>query len=113
MPQWLMREYLSKRGASFKPEQLLPARLPLLGYCLENLEFEGQHISRAFLMPERQPEIGLEGYDKGAVQLTDFVKSELVKFDTPELDPLGKKIVDCCYRDALLDEYVDLIPIRF
>jgi len=114
MPQWLMREYLSKRGdASFKPEQLVPARLPLLGFCLANLEIEGQHISRAFLMPERQPEVGPDGYDKGAVQLTEFVKNELVKFDTPELDPLGKKIVDCCYRDALLDEYIDLIPIRY
>ena len=114
MPQWLMREYLSRRGsAKFRPEHLVPARLSLLGYCLESLRIDGQYISSVFLRPEKQPEVGLEGYDKGAEQLVGFVKRELAKFDTPELHPLGKRIIACCNNDASLEEYVNLIPIRF
>ena len=114
MPQWLMREYLSKRGGvNFKIDQLVPARLPLLGYCLKSLDIDGQHISSVFLRPEMQPEIGTGGYDIGAVQLTDFAKRELEKFDTDDLKPIGKKIIDCCYRDASLDEYIELIPMSY
>jgi hypothetical protein len=114
MPQWLMREYLARRGsAKFKLAHLVPARLPMLGYCLESLKIDGQYISAAFLRPETQPEVGLDGYDKGATQLYDFAKRELTKFDIPELHPLGKQIIDCCFNDATLDDYLDLIPIRY
>ena len=114
MPQWLMREYLARRGsAKFKPEHLTPARLPLLGYCLENLKIDGQFIRKAFLRPETQAEVGLDGYDKGAEQLMEFVKKELEKYNVPELNPLGKKIIECCNNDASLQEYIDLIPIRY
>ena len=113
-PQWLMREYLARRGsAKFKQEHLVPARLPLLGYCLENLKIDGQFIRTAFLRPETQAEIGPEGYDQGAQQLVEFVKKELQKYDTPELDPLGKQIIDLCMKDASLEDYIDLIPIRY
>jgi len=114
MPQWLMREYLARRGsARFKQDQLAPARLPLLGYCLESLKIDGQFIRKAFLRPETQAEVGLDGYDEGAKQLVDFAKRELEKFDVPELDPLGRKIIESCMNDALLDEYLDIIPIRY
>jgi len=114
MPQWLMREYLARRGsAKFNPEHLAPARLPLLGYCLESLKIDGQYIAKAFLMPETQAELGLEGYDDGAKVITDFFKKELAKFDVPELNPIGKKIVDCCMNDAPLSEYLSIIPIRY
>jgi hypothetical protein len=109
-----MREYLARRGsASFKQEHLTPARLPLLGYCLENLKIDGQFIRKAFLRPETQAEVGLDGYDKGAMQLVDFVKRELVKYDVPELDPLGRKIIECCFNDASLQDNIDIIPIRY
>jgi hypothetical protein len=113
-PQWIAREYIARRGsAKFKKEHLHEARCPLLGYSLESLKVDGQFVSKAFLQPETQPEIGFEGYDKGAVILTEFFKKELAKFDTAELDPLGKKILDCCMNDGSLQDYIDLIPIRF
>jgi len=114
MPQWLMREYLARRGsAKFKQEHLVPARLPLLGYCLENLKIDGQYIAKAFLRPETQPELGVDGYDDGAKIISDFFKKQLVKFDLPELNPLGKRILDCCMEDAPLEEYLSIIPIRY
>ena len=67
MPQWIAREYIARRGsAKFKQDHLVPARLPILGYCLESLKIDGQNIRKAFLRPETQVEVGLEGYDKGA-----------------------------------------------
>jgi hypothetical protein len=113
MPQWLMREYLARRGsANFKLEHLSPARLPLLGYGLETLKIDGQYINKAFLRPEMQPEVGLNGYDEGAKQLNDFCKKELSNYNVPELDPLGKEIIMCCFNDAPLEEYVNLIPTK-
>jgi len=114
MPEWIVREYLARRGsAKFKAEQLIPARLPLLGYCLDNLKVDGQYIRKAFLQPETQAELGLDGYDAGAKILSDFFKRELAQYDTDELDPIGKKIIDCCLNDASLDEYIDIIPMRY
>ena len=114
MPQWLMREYLARRGsAKFKLDHLVPARLPLLGYALDSLKIDGQFIGSAFLRPETQPEVGQDGYDQGAKQLSEFAKKELERFDEPELHPIGKQIIECCYSDASLDDYLNLIPIRY
>ena len=114
MPQWIMREYLARRGsAKFKEEQLVPARLPLLGYCLESLKVDGQYVRKSFLRPETQAEVGIKGYDAGAKVLSDFFKKELAKFNTPELHPTGRKIIECCLNDAPLEEYINLIPMRF
>lgn len=114
MPQWITREYLARRGgARFRPEHLTPARLPLLGYSLESLKVDGQFIRKAFLSPETQSEVGAEGYDEGAKILTDFFKKELEKFNVADLDPLGKKIIDVCLNDGSLEEYIDLIPMKF
>jgi len=113
MPQWIAREYIARRGsAKFKQDHLLPARLPILGYCLESLKIDGQYIRRAFLRPETQVEIGTEGYDKGAEILTEFFRVELEKFNTPELNPLGKKIIECFLRNGTLEEYISLVPMR-
>lgn len=114
MPQWIAREYIARRGsAKFKPDQLVEARCPLLGYGLESLKVDGQFIPKAFLQPETQAEVGIEGYDAGAAILSDFFKKELVKFNTTELLPLGRQIIECCLRDAPLKDYLDLIPMRF
>jgi hypothetical protein len=113
-PQWIAREYIARRGsAKFRRDSLNEARCPLLGYSLDSLKVDGQFVNKAFLSPETQPEIGLDGYDKGAKVLTEFFKKELKKFDTPELDPLGKKILDCCMNDGTLEDYLSFIPIRF
>jgi len=114
MPQWIMREYLARRGsARFKLEHLVPARFPLLGYCLDHLKVDGQYIRKAILRPETQAEVGLDGYDTGAKILGDFFKREIAKFDVPELSPAGKRILACCMNDAPLQEYIDIIPMRY
>jgi Archaeal flavoproteins len=113
-PQWVAREYIARRGsAKFKPEHLKEARCTLLGYGLDSLKVDGQYIRKAFLQPERQQEVGKDGYDAGAAILIDFFKKEASKFNTEELNPLGKQIIECLLRDAPLQDYIDLIPMRF
>jgi len=113
-PQWIAREYIARRGsARFRKESLIPARLPLLGYCLDSMKVDGQFIRKAFLSPETQSEIGSEGYDQGAKILTAFFKKELEKFNTPEISPLGKRIIDLCLNDASLDDYLALLPMKW
>jgi len=114
MPQWIAREYIARRGsAKFKPENLVKARCDLLGYCLGSLKMDGQFVNKAFLQPQAQPEIGKEGYDEGAKVLTDFFKYELEKFNTPELSPTGKQILDLCMNDAPLEDYIKIIPMKY
>ncbi|MCL2061353.1 MAG: DUF4914 family protein [Firmicutes bacterium] len=114
MPQWIMREYIARRGsAKFKPEQLKPARSSLLGYSLDSLKVDGQYIRKAFLRPETQSEIGTKGYDAGNKILTAFFKKELEKFNTPDLSPLGKEILSACLKDATLEDYLAFIPMRY
>jgi len=109
--QWATREYLSRRGGcNFRPEVLTESRCPILGYALESIKIDGNVIPKGFLQVNHQPEVGNDGYDMGAKILTDFFKSELKKFDTPELDSLGKKILDTCMNDGGVKEYYDLIP---
>jgi hypothetical protein len=114
MPQWIAREYIARRGsAQFKQNHLVEARCALLGYSLKDLKMDGQFVNRAFLQPETQPEMGADGYDKGAQMLTDFFKRELEKFNVPELNPLGKKIIEACMNDAPLQTYLDFIPMKY
>ncbi|BCJ94766.1 DUF4914 domain-containing protein [Anaerocolumna cellulosilytica] len=114
MPQWIAREYIARRGgAKFKPEHLVEARCKLLGYCQDSLKIDGHYIRKAFLQPEMQSEVGIEGYDKGAAMLTNFFKSELIKFNTDDLDPIGKKILECFFNDGSLDDYNEILPMRY
>jgi hypothetical protein len=114
MPQWISREYIARRGGiKFKPEHLIPARLPILGFCLQSLKIDGQFIPKNLLQPELQSELGTAGYDKGAKILTDFFKKELKQFLTPALDPLGKKIIECFLNDGALGDFIDLIPMKY
>lgn len=114
MPEWISREYIARRGgAKFKQEHLVKARCSILGYTLDSLKVDGQYIRKAFLQPETQKEVGIEGYDAGAAILTDFFKKELEKFNVPELDPIGKKIIECCLNNGTLEDYLDIIPMRY
>jgi len=114
MPQWIAREYIARRGsAKFKPEHLIESRCPLLGFSLDSLKIDGQYIRKAFLLPETQKEVGLEGYDAGANILTDFFKQELAKFQTKELNPLGYQIIEMFFNNASIQDYIDLIPMRY
>jgi len=113
MAEWISREYISRRSAKFRPSNLVEARCPILGYALDTLKIHGQFLRKAFLQTEKQGEIGIEGYDAGAKILTDFFKEELKKYDVPELHPVGRKIIECCLNDAPLEEYINLIPMRY
>jgi hypothetical protein len=114
MPQWIAREYIARRGsARFKPEHLTQARCPLLGYTLDSLKIDGQYIRKSFLRPEMQAEIGNECYDQGAKILTEFFKEELEKFNTDLLDPLGQKIIELFLNDASVEEYENLLPMKY
>ena len=114
MPQWIAREYISRRGsAKFKPEHLVEARCPLLGFGLDSLKIDGQYIRRAFLRPETQQEVGTEGYDAGARMLTDFFRQELVKYNTEELKPLGRQIIEMFFKGAKVEDYLEVIPMRY
>jgi hypothetical protein len=111
MPQWVAREYLARRGsARFKPEQVTAARCPLLGYIPKAMVVEGFNIPPFFLRTELQPEIGTEAYDAGAEQLYNFFRQQTAKFLEPDLDPLGKKIIDCCLAGGTPDDYAALLP---
>jgi hypothetical protein len=111
MPQWIAREYLARRGmARFRPEQLVPARSPLLGNTLRQLQVEGRMIATWFLRVDSQPEVGAEAYDRGAAILHAFFRKCLADFQDPDLDPLGKEIIACCLDNGTLEDYERLIP---
>lgn len=114
MAQWLAREYMARRGgARFRPDQLIPARCPLLGYTLNSMQVEGTQISHWFLQVETQPEIKLEGYDAGAAILKNFFKRELTPYlDEGDLHPMGRKVIECCLQDGTIEEYVNLIQFE-
>jgi hypothetical protein len=110
MPEWIVRDYLARRGhARFQPEQLTPSRCPLLGYSLQTMRIEGTHIPRWFLQVETQPEVGPEAFDEGARILTEFFHHQLEKYLHPDLDPLGRDIIDCCLSGGTLDDYLRFI----
>ncbi|MCG2768912.1 MAG: DUF4914 family protein [Anaerolineae bacterium] len=111
MPQWIAREYLARRGnAKFKPEQIRPARCPLLGYALHQLQVEGRMVSRWFLQVETQPEVGETAYDYGADILYAFFRKCLADFYKPDLAPLGRRIIECCLDIGKVEDYEILMP---
>jgi hypothetical protein len=110
MPGWLAREYLSRRGSiRFKPEQLEAARFPLLGFVLKSLRIEGTYLPKGLLQVNEQLEVGEEAYNQGAQILKDFFKQELKQFQTAELLPLAKEIIDICMDDGTLEDYSSVI----
>jgi hypothetical protein len=111
MPQWIAREYLARRGsARFRPDQLTPARCPLLGYAFWSIQVEGTTIPRWLLEVNTQLEVGDEAYDRGAAILTEFFRTQLEKFREDDLLPLGRRIIDCCLSGGTVRDYEQLIP---
>lgn len=108
--QWVTREYLARKGSlKFREGQLKPSRCSLLGYSPQGIKIDGVTISRKFFDTEIQSELGDEGYDLGAKILTDFFKEELKQYLTPELNPLGRKIIETCLNDGTVEDYEKLI----
>ena len=113
-PQLLMREYLTRRGnANLRPDQYQEARCPLLGYELNYLTIEGAKIPSRFLQVHRQVDVGTDGYDKGAEILYGFFRKELPKFLTPDLNPVGKRIIEACLNGAGVEDYNAIIPMHY
>jgi hypothetical protein len=111
MAEWIAREYMARRGSlRFRPGQLHDARCPLLGYTLPGFRVNGQEMPRGLLCVHDQLEVGLEGYDQGAEILREFFISELDQFDTPDLIPLGKEIINLCRENAPVSAYWDILP---
>ncbi|MBD3422392.1 MAG: DUF4914 family protein [Chitinivibrionales bacterium] len=112
MPQWVSREYMARRGmAKFKPSQLVKSRCSLLGYTLKSMQVEGSIIPREFLRVDEQPEVGAEGYDRGAAILAGFFKQELKKYFSSDLDQTGRRIIECCNDGGSVDDYESLIAM--
>lgn len=111
MPQWIAREYLARRGAAkFRPDQIKPARCPLLGYSLKQLVVEGGLIGPWLLDVETQPEVETHGYDKGAEVLYAFFRKQLAEFLEPDLQPMGRQIIQCCLDNGTAEDYMKLLP---
>lgn len=51
----------------------------------------------------------IEAYDAGAKILAEFFHKELAQFDCPDLHPLGRKIIECCFNHGSIDDYDALI----
>jgi hypothetical protein len=111
IPQWLAREYLARRGgAKFRPEQLTPARCPLLGYALYTMQIEGLTIPRWFLEVNTQPEVGNEAYDAGAQKLADFFAVQLQPYlEESNLNAQGRQIIECALDGGSLSDYEALM----
>lgn len=106
MPEWLSREYLSRRGTSrFRDDQVLPARCPLLGWTPKTIHIEGSVIGHWFLQVDSQPEVGEGAYDQGAKILYDFFRKQLANYDHEELHPFGRRIIECCTKGGDVNDY--------
>lgn len=111
MAEWIAREYLARRGsAKFGREQVDEAPCPLLGYIPSQLKVEGSIIPRVFLHVDEQIQGGPDIYEEGARQWREFFAKELQQFLVPELDPLGRTIIEACLDDAHQEDYRRLIP---
>ena len=112
MPQWICREYLARRGAApFRHSQLVESRCSLLGYALNAMQVEGTYIPSWMLQVQLQREVGTDGYDKGSKMLYDFFSRELKKILHPELDPAGRKIIECCLEDGTVEDYENVFKL--
>ncbi|MEN2997571.1 MAG: DUF4914 family protein [Brevinematia bacterium] len=112
--EWITREYLARRGGvRFSKEELVKSRGVLLGYSLKEFIFEGQEIDIGFVRVELQPLVGEQGYDEGYKQLYDFFVSKTLPFyESPELDPIGKKILSCLYDKGSIEDFESILNIE-
>ena len=110
--EWIAREYLARRGGvNMKMDRLIPARCSLMGYALGEMKVDGQRIPRRFLRPEMQENLGEEGYDKGAEILYSFFGKVLAEYDLGEMDPTGRRIIECFNDRGSVEDYCGIIPL--
>lgn len=111
-PQWVVREYLARRGsAKFPQDKLEASRCSTLGYAIKELKVDGKQIPKYMLRTELQLGMGVEAYDQGSKILVDFFKEQLQQFLTDDLDPLGREIIEAYMRDASVEEFEQFISM--
>ena len=104
--EWLKKQELA----------VLPIKVggDLTGYYgLLIMQLEGESIPEYFIKVEKQPEVGEKAYDKGSKILNIFFKKEITKFLSKDIDPLGKEIINCCLEDGSIEDYLNLMPMRW
>jgi hypothetical protein len=74
------------------------------------MQVEGTILPAFFLRVDEQPEVGPEGYDKGAAIMEEFFTRELRKFLQPGLDRLGRLIIKCCVDGGSIRDYEAFLP---
>ncbi|MCI0502880.1 MAG: DUF4914 family protein [Fusobacteria bacterium] len=110
----ISREYLSRRGqATFKKEELVDLEYPVLGYGMKNVKLDGKEIPARILRVTEQIYVGKEVFNQGANKLTNFFKEQLAQFLTPELDELGKNIIEEFLAGASLSRLNELMPGKY
>lgn len=110
MPQWIVRDVLLRRRID--RSHLVPARCPLLGFALRELRVGDTELPRGFLQVEHQPEVEFEGYDRGAAAIGRVFETQLRRFLAPNLDPLGRRIIECCLDRGSVQAFEALLPGR-
>jgi hypothetical protein len=111
MPQWLVREYLARRGGvRFDDSQRVASRCSLLGWTPAQLQVEGVQIPNWMLRVDEQAEVGAEAFDRGAAILHEFFGQVLAMYaDDPQLDPLGRRIIAACRNGANVRDFDTLL----
>lgn len=111
MSQWITRDYLARRGtATFYKDTITESRCPLLGYAIKSMRIEGTRIPHWFLEVDTQPQVGEDGYDKGAEILKAYFEENLRRFQKPELSQKGQQIIECCLDDGKASDYETFFP---
>jgi hypothetical protein len=111
MPQWLVREYLARRGGvRFEAGQLVASRCPLLGWSPAQMQVEGVQLPNWLLRTNEQAEIGDAAYDAGAAVLSEFFAGVAAQYAGESgLDPLGRDIIACLRDGGGIRDYEKLI----
>jgi hypothetical protein len=105
-PQWVVREYLARRGvAEFPAGRVINARCSLLGRAPRSIQVEGQTIGQWFTHVETQPEVGIEGYDHGAEVLVKFFHEQIRQFLEEDLDSKAQAVIQACLDGATVEDY--------
>jgi hypothetical protein len=112
MAQWIMREFLSRRGgAKFRADQVERSESdPLLGYTPKQVVVEGQSIPAMMLRIALQRDVGEAAFKQGVGELRSFFSTELQAFLETDLDPLGQSIIHGYLAGASIEALESLIP---
>jgi hypothetical protein len=65
-------------------------------------------IGHWFLQVDTQPEVGEEGYDRGAEILTTFFHQQVRQFLESDLDGHARRIIEACLDGASVADYDQL-----